>query len=104
MEASSKHQAEEYGKPMDLRLLVLSADGQEVALSAIKSTLDFLGAAYSPLRVGTDLDNPSAPGFRVRAFDPIAGVPRDRLRGRLGLLGRLESAGANASTCTVSPG
>ena len=31
----------------------------------------FLGAAYSPLRVGTDLDNPSAPGFRVKAFDHI---------------------------------
>ena len=33
----------------------------------------FLGAAYSPLRVGTDLDNPSAPGFRVTAFDPADG-------------------------------
>ncbi|MBI1831202.1 MAG: DUF1501 domain-containing protein, partial [Planctomycetes bacterium] len=29
----------------------------------------FLGSAYSPLRVGTDMDNPAEPGFRVRAFD-----------------------------------
>src|SRR5689334_6708937 len=35
----------------------------------------FLGAAYSPVRIGTDLDNPSAPGFRVKVFDPPADVP-----------------------------
>jgi hypothetical protein len=29
-----------------------------------------LGAAYSPLRVGQDLDNPSYPGFRMTALDP----------------------------------
>src|SRR5205814_577768 len=51
----------------------------------------FLGAAYSPLRVGTDLDNPSAPGFRVRAFDPAAGVTRERLQDRFELLRRTES-------------
>src|SRR5262249_5027866 len=38
----------------------------------------FLGAAYSPLRVGTDLDNPAAPGFRFRAFDPPADPSGDR--------------------------
>jgi hypothetical protein len=48
----------------------------------------FLGAAYSPLRVGTDLDNPSAPGFRVRAFDPSTGVTRERLLERYDLLRR----------------
>ncbi len=52
----------------------------------------FLGAAYSPLRVGTDLDNPSAPGFRVRAFDPAAGVTQDRLLDRTSLLGQIEPA------------
>src|SRR5262245_58411917 len=46
----------------------------------------FLGAAYSPLRVGTDLDNPSAPNFRVRAFDPPAEVSRERLQERFDLL------------------
>src|SRR5256885_13318447 len=29
----------------------------------------FLGAAYGPLRVGTDLDTPAAPGFRFTAFE-----------------------------------
>jgi uncharacterized protein (DUF1501 family) len=46
----------------------------------------FLGAAYSPLRVGTDLDNPSAPNFRFTAFDSPADVPNARLRGRWDLL------------------
>jgi hypothetical protein len=53
----------------------------------------FLGAAYSPLRVGTDLDNPSAPGFRVRAFDPPADVTRERLEQRFRLLDRSFSPG-----------
>jgi hypothetical protein len=46
----------------------------------------FLGAAYSPLRVGTDLDNPSAPNFHMTAFDPPPDVPPARLRGRHDLL------------------
>ena len=46
----------------------------------------FLGPIYSPLRIGTDLDNPSAPGFRVRAFDPLADVPPPRLLDRQRLL------------------
>ena len=53
----------------------------------------FLGAAYAPLRVGTDLDNPAAPGFRVKAFDTAADVPTRRLLDRRTLLGRVESAG-----------
>jgi uncharacterized protein (DUF1501 family) len=52
----------------------------------------FLGAACSPLRVGTDLDNPSAPGFRFSAFDPPGDVSRARLRGRWGLLQALDGA------------
>jgi hypothetical protein len=49
----------------------------------------FLGPAYAPLRVGTDLDNPAAEGFRFSAFDPPADVSteqlveRDRLRATL---------------------
>jgi hypothetical protein len=50
----------------------------------------FLGAAYSPLRVGTDLDNPSAPGFRVKAFDTAANVPQERLLERSNLLAKME--------------
>src|SRR5262249_13213619 len=34
--------------------------------------------------------NPSAANFRVRAFDPAAGISHDRLRDRSGLLARLE--------------
>src|SRR5579871_2800175 len=33
-----------------------------------------LGPAFGPMRVGTDLDNPSAPTFRMKAFDPPDGV------------------------------
>lgn len=40
-------QGEEYGKPVDMKLLVLSADGKEAGLPAIQSTLDYLGAAYN---------------------------------------------------------
>lgn len=59
----------------------------------------FLGAACSPLRVGTDLDNPSAANFRVRALDPAAEVPRERMVGRTQLLDQFQSttAGAGAS-------
>jgi hypothetical protein len=46
----------------------------------------FLGAAYSPLRVGTDLDTPAAPGFRFTAFDPAKDVSEERLRRRRELL------------------
>jgi hypothetical protein len=53
----------------------------------------FLGAAYSPLRVGTDLDNPSAPNFRMRAFDPAVDVPTERLLRRKGLLAAVERSG-----------
>jgi hypothetical protein len=52
----------------------------------------FLGAVYSPLRVGTDLDNPSAPNFRFRAFDSAADVPVPRLLGRRDLLASFEQS------------
>jgi hypothetical protein len=57
----------------------------------------FLGAAYAPLRVGTDLDNPSAPGFRVKSFDPPADVPAERLLDRQKLLARVEGVGQTPS-------
>jgi uncharacterized protein (DUF1501 family) len=56
----------------------------------------FLGTACSPLRIGTDLDNPSAPGFRVKALDPPGDVPQSRLKQRLDLLNTLDS-----SPCTM---
>lgn len=52
----------------------------------------FLGASYSPLRVGNDMDNPAEPGFRVRAFDTPADVSHDRMRQRLQLMQRAEGS------------
>ncbi len=59
-----------------------------------------LGAAYSPLRVGTDLDNPSAPNFRLTAFDPPGDVPAERLRRRQRSAARVEPAGAPLARTT----
>ncbi|HEX5271433.1 MAG TPA: DUF1501 domain-containing protein, partial [Gemmataceae bacterium] len=50
----------------------------------------FLGASYGPLRVGTDLDTPAAPGFRFTAFDPAKDVPADRLLRRERLLASVD--------------
>jgi hypothetical protein len=58
----------------------------------------FLGAAYSPLRVGTDLDNPSSPTFRFTALDTPREVPHERLRGRLALLRAVEGRERSASS------
>jgi hypothetical protein len=55
-----------------------------------------LGAAYAPLRVGNYQDNPSAPDFRFRAFDPPEGVLPEQLVGRRRLLSALDSAPAPA--------
>src|SRR5207248_11095986 len=49
-----------------------------------------LGQAFAPLRVGTYLDNPSAPDFRFKAFDPPAGVSTEQLLGRPQLLADLD--------------
>jgi hypothetical protein len=57
----------------------------------------FLGAACSPLRVGTDLDNPSAPAFRFTAFDPPTGATETTLAARRQLLGTLEPERDSAS-------
>jgi hypothetical protein len=57
----------------------------------------FLGPACSPLRVGTDLDNPSAPEFRFTAFDPIAGLGSDSLRARRELLNQIQPSAASAA-------
>jgi hypothetical protein len=52
----------------------------------------FLGPAYSPLRIGTDLDNPSAANFRVTAFDPPKDISPDRLKQRWDLLNALDAS------------
>ncbi len=52
----------------------------------------FLGAAYSPLRIGTDLDNPSAANFRVTAFDPPKDISHDRLKQRWELLNAVDKS------------
>ena len=49
----------------------------------------FLGSAYAPLRIGTYMDNPSAPDFRVKAFDPPDGVSTEHLLGRRKLFAEL---------------
>ena len=54
----------------------------------------FLGASYSPLRVGNDLDNPSSPTFRFAAFDPPRDVPNQRLRERWELLRTVDAGTA----------
>jgi hypothetical protein len=55
----------------------------------------FLGVAYSPLRIGTDLDNPSAANFRVRAFDTPPDVSLERLHERWKLLNSIDSSNTN---------
>jgi hypothetical protein len=56
----------------------------------------FLGSAYAPLRIGTYLDNPSAPDFRFKAFDPPDGVSAEHLRGRRTLFDKLAGAPTSA--------
>lgn len=59
----------------------------------------FLGSAYSPLRVGQDLDNPSKPDFRMTALDAPRDIPAERLHGRMDLLARADAtANPMAST------
>ncbi len=51
----------------------------------------FLGMAYSPLRVGQDLNNPSNPEFKFTDFDPLEGCTTQRLTDRHSLLQRLDA-------------
>jgi hypothetical protein len=55
----------------------------------------FLGAAHAPLVVGTKdhTQDPSAPGFRVNAFEAASDLTPSRLLERKELLGRLDAAG-----------
>ncbi len=58
----------------------------------------FLGASYSPLRVGTDMDNPANPAFRFTAFDPAADVPEPRMNQRFRLMDEVSPAESNMRT------
>jgi hypothetical protein len=51
----------------------------------------FLGPAYSPLRVGTDLNNPSAADFRFSALDLVSGLTPNNLQDRIDLLNQLDA-------------
>ncbi len=54
------------------------------------SGLSRVGQAHAPVRVGYELDNPSSPEFRVRDFDPPAGLNAQRLLARQDLLSTLQ--------------
>jgi len=58
----------------------------------------FLGLAHAPLRVGKDLDNPSNPKFRFRAFDPPADCADGRMGRRRDLLARLDTTHGHEDT------
>src|SRR6185369_17279049 len=57
----------------------------------------FLGEAYAPLLVGRRLDNPSAPGFRMRELDPPAEVTASRMRQRHELLQQVDGPSSAAA-------
>jgi hypothetical protein len=61
----------------------------------------FLGTAYGPMRVGTDEDNPAAPAFRMKAFDPPDGVSTERLVARSSLLSALDVCNPTVPSDTV---
>lgn len=56
------------------------------------SGLSRIGYAFAPLRIGHELDNPASPDFRVKVFDPPAGVSRRQISDRFRLLEKLESS------------
>jgi hypothetical protein len=53
----------------------------------------FLGPAYGPLRIGTDLETPAAPEFRFTAFDPAQDLSAERLLRREELLSSVDPDG-----------
>lgn len=55
----------------------------------------FLGMSHAPLLVGVQHDeNPSTPGYRMKAFDTVGDMPLARLEQRRQLLGQMRDAGA----------
>jgi hypothetical protein len=66
-------------------------NGYPREVDALHLTGGFLGARFNPLVVQNSIqDDPSAPGYRVKAFDFPAEISRERLKGRTGLLEHLD--------------
>ena len=63
--------------------------------------LNRVGQAHAPVRIGYELDNPSNPAFRVRDFDPPAGIDRQRMQQRLDLLGNIQPSGTPITKTAV---
>jgi uncharacterized protein (DUF1501 family) len=61
----------------------------------------FLGSAYSPLRVGTDLNNPANPAFRFTGFEPPPDIQPGRLQNRMALLASVGGA-ADSNVCPTT--
>lgn len=66
-----------------------------------ESGLSVIGYQHAPLRIGYELDNPSAQGFRVRVFDPPDGLSLPRLESRQELLRRMEGGAPLANQPAV---
>jgi len=66
------------------------------------SGLSKVGFAHAPVRIGYELDNPSSPDFRVRQFDPPAGVSHDRALARVSLLEDLQTEEPIARTSAAA--
>jgi hypothetical protein len=54
------------------------------------SGLNSVGYAHAAMRVGYELDNPSDPEFRVKAFDPPQGLSSEQLADRIRLLDEID--------------
>jgi uncharacterized protein (DUF1501 family) len=61
----------------------------------------FLGSAYSPLRVGTDLNNPANPTFRFTGFESPPDIQPGRLQNRMALLASVAAA-ADGNVCPAT--
>ncbi|MEQ8786957.1 MAG: DUF1501 domain-containing protein [Pirellulaceae bacterium] len=61
------------------------------------SGLSVVGYEHAALHVGHELDNPSDPAFRVKAFDPAEGLSLEQLGQRWNLLDQLRNPAGAAS-------
>jgi hypothetical protein len=62
------------------------------------SGLNVVGYEHAALHVGYELDNPSSPNFRVKAFDPAEGLSLEQLGKRWELLHQLRSPVGSAAS------
>ncbi len=66
-----------------------------------ESGLHLLGHQYAPFRVGYELDNPAAADFRVKDFDPPAGISSHGVERRQTLLQNLDRDSSGGGTRSV---